>query len=288
VRILFWTLMVLLVAVPAFGGVVAPNLGSAFTFGLLTATIDNGTFPSVVTGNVGATITITGFPPGTAVGGTAYTAPNDPTSPVGLAYTSYVNAFALAISDVSTQVTQPPVNGLAGGHTFFGNNVYKFDGTDVSSVAGATLTFDANGDSSEIFIIKVARDLTINAPITFFLTNQARASNIYWIIGRTAVISGETAVTPVTWDGNLLAGTSFTMSGSTGGATTLTGTINGCVYAGTPDIPGTVTLAGPTDIGGCAGATGSIPEPGSSGLVALGCLLGALGLRKFRSVRQTR
>src|ERR1017187_5171776 len=129
---LFWTLMVLLVAVPAFGGVVVPNLGSAFTFGLLTATIDNGTFPSVVTGNVGATTTITGFPPGTAVGGTAYTAPNGPTSTVGQAYTDYVTAFGLANSDVSTPATQPPVSGIAGSQTFFGNNVYKFLGTDVS------------------------------------------------------------------------------------------------------------------------------------------------------------
>src|ERR1035438_2995014 len=152
-------LTVLVVAVPAFGGiVVAPNLGSAFSFGLLAGTISN-TGTSVVTGDVGATITITGFPPGTAVG-TVYTAPNAPGTTVGLAYTAFVNAYNPAYSDVSTPPTQTE-SGLAGPMTFLGNTVYNFSSIDVSSVAGATLTFDANNDSSEVFIIKVTRDLQI-------------------------------------------------------------------------------------------------------------------------------
>ncbi len=280
-RIWFWTLLVLVVAVPAFGGVVAPNLASAFPFGLLAGTISN-TGTSVVTGNVGATITITGFPPGTAVSGTQFTAPNAPGTTVGQAYTDFVTAYGLAFSDVSTPPTQTK-SGLAGPITFLGNTVYNFSSTDVSSVAGAALTFDANSDSSEVFIIKVTRDIQINAPVTFSLINGALSSNIYWIIGRDATISGATNVLPVTWDGNILAGRNFTMSAGTGGSGPLAGTINGCVYAET-----TATLAGTTDIGGCVGATGSVPEPGSSGLVALGCLLGTLGLRRFRSVRHTR
>ena len=278
---LLWTLSVLVVVVPAFGGVVAPSLASAFSFGLLAGDISN-TGTSVVTGNVGATISITGFPPGTAVSGTVFTSPNGPSTTVGQAYTDFVTAFDVANSNISTPVTQLPVSGLSGGHTFFGNNVYEFLGSDVSSVAGATLTFDANGDGTGIFIIKVTHDLQINAPLTFLLTNGALSSNIYWIIGRDATISGATPVLPVTWEGNILAGRNFTMSAGTGGSGPLAGTIHGCVYA-----ESAATLAGTTDIGGCAGATGSVPEPGPSGLVALGCLLGALGLRKFRSVRQT-
>lgn len=282
---LLWTLMVVVLAAPAFGGAVAPNLGTAASFGLLTATIDNGTFPSVVQGNVGATIKVTGFPPGTSSTGNYYGWPNPPSSTVGQAYTDYITAFGLAFSDATTPHTQT-FGGIAGTQTFDGNNVYQYLSTDLSSSADAILHFNAHGDGSEVFIIRIPGSLTINAPITFFLDNGALSRNIYWIVGITATISGETPVTPVTWDGNILAGTSFTMSQSTGGATARTGTINGCVFAGQVGTPGTVTLAGPTDIGGCA--TGSIPEPGSSGLVALGCLLGALGLRKFRFVRQTR
>src|ERR1035441_7604830 len=175
---------------PVFGGVLAPNLASAFSFGLLGGTISN-TGTSVVTGNVGATITITGFPPGTAVGRTVYTAPHAPGTTVGQAYTDFVTAYGLAFSDISTPPTQTK-SGLTGPMTFLGNTVYNFSSTNVSSVANAFLTFDANGDSGEIFIIKVGNDLQINAPITFSLINGALSSNIYWMIGRDATISGAT------------------------------------------------------------------------------------------------
>ena len=275
-------LTVLVIAAPAFGGVVgAPNLGSAVSFGLLAGTVSN-TGTSVVTGDVGATITISGFPPGTVIG-TQYTAPNGPSTTVGQAYTDFVSAFNVAYSDVSTPPTQT-LSGLSGPMTLLGNTVYNFSSTDVSSVASTILTFDANNNSSEVFIIKVSRDLQINAPITFLPIDGALSSNIYWIIGRDATISGATNVLPVTWDGNILAGRNFTMSAGTGGSGPLAGTINGCVFAET-----TATLGGTTDIGGCAASAFSgAPEPGPSGLVALGCLLGGLGLCKFRSVRQTR
>ena len=158
---LLWTLSVLVVVFPAFGGVVAPSLANAFFFGLLAGDISN-TGTSVVTGNVGATISITGFPPGTAVSGTVFTSPNGPSTTVGQAYTDFVTAFDVANSNISTPVTQLPVSGLSGGHTFFGNNVYEFLGSDVSSVAGATLTFDANGDSSQKFISFWKTDPTLN------------------------------------------------------------------------------------------------------------------------------
>jgi hypothetical protein len=202
---------------------------------------------------------------------------------VGQAYADFVSAFNLAYNDTSTPPTQT-LGGLSGPMTLLGNTVYNFSSTDVSSVASTILTFDAGNNSSEVFIIKVTRDLQINAPITFDLIDGALSSNIYWIIGRDATISGATDVLPVTWDGNVLAGRNFTMSAGTGGSGPLAGTINGCVYAET-----TATLGGTEDNGGCAAsATSGAPEPGSAGLVALGCLLGGLGLRKFRSVRRTR
>ena len=277
---LLWALVVIVVAVPAFGNeIFAPNLGNAYPFGMLGGTISN-TGTSVVTGDVGATITITGFPPGTATG-TVYTAPNSPSSTVGMAYTDFLTAFALANSNVTTPPTQT-LSGLAGPMTLLGNTVYNFSSTDVTSVAGANLEFDANNNSSEVFIIKITGALTILGPMTFTLENGALSSNIYWIVGTDATISPSDV--PVTFDGTILAGDTFKMSAAVGGSGVLAGTINGCVYAVNAN-----TLAGQTDIGGCtASATSGTPEPGSSGLVALGCLLGGLGLRKFRSVRRTR
>jgi hypothetical protein len=64
----------------------------------------------------------------------------------------------------------------------------------------------------------------------------------------------------------------------------LAGTINGCVFTLIDN-----TLGGETDVNGCVGGglpgggpLASIPEPESSGLVSLGCLLGILACRKFR------
>ena len=57
-----WTLTLILVAVPAFGNVVAPNLALAFDFGLLAGTISN-TGTSVVTGNASALACAAGSQP---------------------------------------------------------------------------------------------------------------------------------------------------------------------------------------------------------------------------------
>jgi hypothetical protein len=259
----------LLFSLPAYSSVIAPNLGNAASFGMLGGTISN-TGTSVIVGNVGATITKTGFPPATATG-TVYAAPGDPT--VVAAYNDFLNAFNLSYSDVSTPSTQT-LTDLTANRTLLGNNVFTFPLTDVTSTTGIELTFDAQFDSGEVFIIKTTRDLTINGPLTFTLKNGALATNIYWIIGRTATISSGGG--PVTFDGNILAGTSFTMSANPGGSGVLAGTINGCVYAETAN-----TLAGTTKINGCSSS--AAPEPQSGALMGLALIGGVLLFQKFRT-----
>jgi MYXO-CTERM domain-containing protein len=248
---------------------ISVDLKSAASFGLLGGTISN-TGTSVVVGNVGATTTVTGFPPGTATG-IVYPFPTDPT--VMQAYQDFLNAYTLASGLSSTA----SFGDLTTSFTFNGNNVYTSAQTDISSTAGIHLTFDAANDVNEVFIIKITRDLTINGPITFTLQNGAQAHNIYWIVGRTETI--DPVGVPVTWDGNILAGTSFTMS-SIGPSSALGGTINGCVFARTAN-----TLAGTTDVNGCSSSAASTPEPGSAALVGFGSLLGILRWRRQRTNR---
>jgi len=238
------------------------NLGTAASFGLIGGTISN-TGLSVVTGDVGAVTTVTGFPPGTATG-TVYAAG----SPVAIsAYNDFLQAYAGAFSDITTPPTQS-VPDLSVSRTFSGNTVFKFATTDVVSATGITLTFDAQNDSSEVFIIKIPQDFTVSVPLTFDLMNQASASHIYWIVGRTATIGW--AGTPVTWDGSVLTGTSFTMS--------VPATINGCVFAGSAN-----TLAGQADVGGCvSSAASSVPEPGMAGLLGIACCVGGFAIRRRR------
>jgi Ice-binding-like len=256
--------------VPAFGSSI--NLGTASAFGMLGGTISN-TGTSVVNGEVGATITVTGFQPtgpgfatGGVVTGGAAAGP----------YADFENALTAGSSQASTQTGL----GLTTSQVFLGNNVYAFpDLALTTSTAGITLTFDAQSNSSATFVLQFPGALTIDGPITFDLINGALASNIYWIIG--SVASPEAATidpsgVPIVWDGDILAGT-VTVSANTGGSGVLASIVNGCVLAVNAN-----TLAGQTVVNGCS-AAGTIPEPGSAGLVALGCLLGALGLRKIRS-----
>ena len=237
---------------------------------MLGGTISN-TGTSVVIGNVGATITITGFPPGTATG-TVYTAPNGPSSIVGEAYMDFVAAYDYAAGETPTQ----SINGLDASQVFVGNTVYSSAPmTNVTSTAGITLTFNAQNNSSEVFLMQIPGALTIDGPITFALEGGALASNIYWIVGAAATISPSDV--PVTFDGNILTQTSFTMSANTGGSGVLAGTIKGCVFAETAN-----TLAGTTDINGCTGVASLTPEPGAAGLAVLGFLVGGFRMRRRR------
>jgi len=249
------------------------DLASAEAFGLLGGTISN-TGTSVVTGNVGvkdASGTITGFnPTGTTVGGSVI-APGDPQS--NAAFVDFTTAFQAASLLASTQsFADLTVNRL-----FTGNNVYTFGLTDISTTSGITLTFDAQNDPNQVFVIRTDRDLTVNGALTFALTNQAQASHIFWIVGRSAVISVGSSG-PIDFEGSILAGADFTMSAAAGGSGILGGTIHGCVFAQTAN-----TLAGTTNVGSCQSANSdAVPEPASLGLVSMACLAGFLRLRRTK------
>jgi hypothetical protein len=134
------------------------------------------------------------------------------------------------------------------------------------------LTFDGSG----VFLMQIPGDMTVNGPITFVLGPGVSASNIYWIVGA-PTLSKTVTIDPtvaITWDGNILTD-NFVMSHGTSGP--FSGTINGCVLTTI-----SITLSAATDVNGCS-AGESVPEPGSLGLVTLGGLLGALGLRKLRA-----
>jgi hypothetical protein len=272
--ILIWLVMAVAAVVPAFGGPVIVDLKTASSFGLLGGTISN-TGTSVVMGNVGvkdAAGTIVGFPPGTTVGGSVI-APGSTAS--NNAYTDFVNAFNGAELLASTQ----SYNDLTMNRTFIGNNVYTFGLTNISTTTGINLTFDAQNDPNEVFVIRTDGAFTANGALTFTLINQAQANHIFWIIGNSATISVGSSG-PITFDGDILAGQSFTMSAASGGSGVLAGTINGCVFAETAN-----TLAGTTNVNGCSGTVSSTPEPAS--LLLFGTGLAALvGMGKRKAFGQ--
>jgi hypothetical protein len=271
------TLMVVVSVAPAFGTTV--NLGNADVFGLLsgntsgsTGTISN-TGLSIINGDVGALVTISGFPPGTVTAGhTVYPYPSDPT--VQGAASDFETAFGLASSSISDYTISGANQGT---QTFSGGGVYAFSGDgvtgDVTWTAGSVLTFNGSG----VFLMQIPGDMTVNGPITFVLGTGVLASQIYWVVG-TPTLSETVTINPtvpIVWDGNILTD-NFVMSHSSSGA--FSGTINGCVLTTI-----SITLGAATDVNGCSVTLESVPEPGSLGLVTLGGLLGALGLRKLRA-----
>jgi hypothetical protein len=269
--------LVVSVTVPrAFASPLFAIPGAASSFPLLGGTVIASGTASSIQGNVGATTTITGFDVSDATatgfvcteGGAApCTGGNDAavTAAFNSIYTPVTGAFSVGEDLVPTGSFT-----TATSQTFAGNTVYASTGA-ISTTASTNLIFDAGGDSSAVFVIQVLGPLTVNGPMTFTLENGAQADNIFWIVEGAATISVASSG-PITFDGNILAGSSFTMAAATGGAGVLAGTINGSVFADTAN-----TLAGTTDVNG---SSNPVPEPASAGLVSLGCLVAFLARRR--------
>jgi hypothetical protein len=259
---LIWVVLAVVAVMPAFGSsIYFADLNDATSFGLLGGTISD-TGVSVVTGNVGATTTVTGFPPGTVTAGSTVYPAGDP-----IAMAAYGAIFNAGVFAEAEGLTPTGLFTTDTSQTFLGNTVYASSG-DISSTTGTNLTFNAQNDPTEVFIIQIDGALTVNGAMTFTLLNGAQADNIFWIVGTDATISVGSSG-PITFDGSILAGDTFTMSAATGGSGVLAGTINGCVFTENAN-----TLAGQTDVNGCAattaGGTTGVPEPGTVPLLCVG------------------
>jgi hypothetical protein len=154
-------------------GPLRPNLGTASTYAIFTgAGAINNTGLSKLTGDVGqdGAYSFNGFPPGT--------------------YTGTLNrnngASALAKSDLLTAWTNEAAVtcgfvlgvGIVNGQTF-NSGVYCAGG---ASTTTGNITFDAQGNSSAIFIVKIGGQLSANAGTHILLANGALATNIYWFV----------------------------------------------------------------------------------------------------------
>ncbi|KAK3361365.1 hypothetical protein B0T24DRAFT_641419 [Lasiosphaeria ovina] len=167
------------------------NLGTAITYGVVsgTAGVAN-TGLTVITGNLGTTAaSITGFGPGVVTG------TKNINNPAGItafndASLAYAQAFGLvgginwsSMSDLTGRTILP--------------GIYKFSGT--VSLNGQVF-LNAQGNSSATWVFQIGSALNINLGSQVILTNGAKACNIFWQAGSTAVIQVNTA-----FQGNVLA-----------------------------------------------------------------------------------
>ena len=206
------------------------GLGTAGNFAILAGSTVTNTGATTVTGDLGLHpgTAVTGFPPG-IVGGTIHA-----TDAVALqAKTDLTTAY----NDAAGRVSDATVSADLGGQTLVAG-VY----TSASSLGlTGTLTLDAQGDSSAVFIFQAGSTLTTASGSQVNLIGGAQACNVYWQIGSSATLG-----TNSVFRGNILALTSISV---TTGVTVIGSTLarNGAVTLDTDTITrATCAAAAPT------------------------------------------
>ncbi|MDQ0909022.1 hypothetical protein QFZ22_005007 [Streptomyces canus] len=251
-------------------------LGTAGSFAVLAGAAVTNTGPSRIYGDLGVSpkTAITGFPPGLVYG------EKHSADAVALqAKLDLIQAYNYAAGQ-SADVTYPsaPAPVELGGKRL-NPGVYKAPSS--AGITG-TLTLDAHGDSSAVWVFQVGSTLTTASGSKVSLVNGASPCNVYWQIGSSATLGTNSAFV-----GTILARTSITVTtgatirgralASSGAVTLDTNTINrsGCPAGGTGG-----TTGGPTS-GGITGATtgaviGGVPTGGVIGGVPTGGVIGGV------------
>ncbi len=219
-------------------------LGSTGTFAVLAASTVTNTGPSIVNGNLGVSpgTAVTGFPPGSVVGGSIHAA--DATAALAQ------NDLTTAYNDAAGRTLPVTVSGDLGGQTLT-PGLYK--STSSLGITGI-LRLDGQGNANSVFIFQIASTLTTATGSQVILQGGAQAANIFWQVGSSATL-GTTSI----FSGTILANTSITLTTGAvlagralarNGAVTLDS--NAIVNPGAAVIgvtPPTLTLACPVNVG---------------------------------------
>jgi hypothetical protein len=193
--------LALLVALPGNAQAAQPpvGLGTATSFAVLAGTTVTNTDASVISGSLGVSPgseppLVTGFPPGLVLNGTQHTADANALSAQADLTTAYVNAAG------RTPVTTVPVE-LAGRTLKPG--VYSGDTLGLTG----TLTLDAAGDPSAVFIFKAASTLITGPGSRVNLINGASSCNVFWQVTSSATLGAGS-----TFRGTIMALTSISLN----------------------------------------------------------------------------
>ncbi len=162
------------------------NFGAASQFALFTVTgaIDNTGISSVM-GNIGTHVgAITGFDSPTVVYGTIYS----PGELTNQASADLITAYNELFNTSSTNNSHTPAFGS--GETLVAG-VYSIGAA--GSIDG-TLILDGEGNPDALFIFKFGGAFTTGAASTIVLTNEAKASNVYWIADGAIAMAATTTI----------------------------------------------------------------------------------------------
>ncbi len=177
-----------------------PNLGTATTYAIFTGGgAINNTGLSVLTGDVGqdGAHAFNGFPPGTYTGTLNRNNGASAIAKADLITAQTANAavpcgFVLGVGIVDGQSFDPAVYCSGGATTTTGN-----------------ITFDAHGDASAIFIVKIGGALSANSGTNILLANGAQAGNIYWFVDGAVDVANNSS-----FKGTIVANGAITFQGT--------------------------------------------------------------------------
>jgi hypothetical protein len=184
---------------PANAAAAPIGLGTAGAYSVLGGSTVTNTGPTVLAAGLGVSpgTAITGFPPG-IVSGTTHAADANAAQAQADLTTAY--------NDAAGRAKTADVSGDLVGQTLVAG-IYK--STDTLSIGG-TLTLNAQGDPSSVFIFQVASTLITATSSHVALINGAQACNVYWQVGSSATLG-----TTSTMVGTVMALTSVTVTTGT-------------------------------------------------------------------------
>ena len=246
------------------GSAVAPPMGTAGSFAVLAGSTVTNTGSSMIGGDMGVWpgSAITGFPPGIESVGTIYTA-----DPVAMqAEADLSTAYNFAAGEACGTV----LSGDLGGRTLT-PGVYCYTS---SAQLDGTLTLDALGDPSAVFLFQIGSTLMTGSASSVLLTGGGLGSNLFWQVGSSATLG-----TASDFAGSILAYASITLT---------TGADISCGQA----LAGAAVTMDTNNVSmygsGCQASTSVAPEPGTLATIILGLGGAVLLLRRGRGLRDPR
>jgi hypothetical protein len=195
------TALAALLVLPSLSSAENPVIrqGTTSTYAVLAVTTVTNTGATTISGTAGGDI---GLSPGTSfTGGETVTTSgvlHITDTAASIAQTDLVTAY----NDLGVPTPTTLSSADLAGQTVLPGTYATASGTFANS---GTLTFDAQGDPSAVFIFQAASTVTTSTSSNMVLTNGAQACNIYWQVGSSATLGISS-----TFRGHIYALTSIT------------------------------------------------------------------------------